>query len=140
MIGALFLAVAMPADVGPVIDPVRCQVRVETRLHDLIRLLFDQANQGPEFYILDGSTQGDLALAASFMRQHGWIGWASDKPEDQKKLYLVPNSTEMRDYPIGKPEDGPKLACTASWMSGVPFVSVIRRSQDLSTVVYEVKP
>ena len=138
---AFVLSACDRAPAGAVQDSTVCQDRVEAQLFDHRHELDFPENQGPEFYILDASQGGDLEIAFSFMRKNGWTAWASSKPEDRNKLYLIPNaSSELTDIPTGKLEDGPRLVCRASAISGARFVSVTRRSKSLSNVVYEIQP
>ena len=136
--GLLYLAGCGQADSRSIVDVPTCIDRGQAKLYENRSLLSNVTNQGPEFYLLDGSREGDPNLALAYMKKNGWTAWASDKPEDQKKLFLVPNTSDLvGDVTIGKLEDGPRLACHASKLSGVPFVSVTRRAKDLSAVVYE---
>lgn len=129
----------------PVDDWQVCRDRVEAKLFEMEFELRSAENNGPEFYVLDGSLGGDLDVASAFMRKNGWVSWASTKPGEEKKLFLIPNEElnpppSRENIPLGEIDAGPRLACRASQISKVPFVLVQRRTKDLSRVVYEFQP
>ena len=140
LITTIFLLSCAP-EAKPAQDVSTCTELVKTKLYAKRNLVMEERKQGPEFYVLVGESKAAQNLAVDFMERHGWHAWASTKPEDENKFYFVPDKEKFRpDLPLGKLDDGPSLACQASKLSGLTFQSVLRRSADLSTVVYEFKP
>ena len=137
----LTVAACSDTSIKPVTDVVSCVDRTEARLFEARRVAAESRNEGSDIFVLDGDKGGDVALAESFMKMNGWRAMGSTNPKDQNQLYLIPNTSEFKvDGPLGRLEDGPRLACRASKLSGVPFVSVTRRTKDLSSIIYEIHP
>ena len=128
---------AIAAEVpGHVADPQKCVLQWETRLYEHRHLTGEDANYWPEQLILDAELGGDEKLAKDYMEQHGWFAAYSGEPT--KTLYLMPNTERMGIFPAADPSQGVKHACTAAWISGVPFTQVVRRGEGGQGVIYEV--
>ena len=124
-------------------DPHKCELYWMTKLKEYRdQIKGDEERYWPEQLVLDANLGGDEELALEFMEQHGWWAGAAGADasiQEQRRAYLMPNrDKEFGNIPVAVEGDGVKLACKASWVSGVPFVSVIRRGSEGRGIIYQV--
>jgi hypothetical protein len=105
-------------------DVELCSLRTETRLQDARQATYQRRDIWPDQYWFDARI-GDWKLAQSFMRQHGY--WAVASKDDSDLVFVVDRDGTVT-FKKGDPAQGVRLACQASWISGVPFKSIDARS------------
>jgi len=114
-------------------DAELCSLRTETRLKDARQSTYERREIWPDQYWFDARS-GDWKLAQSFMRQHGF--WAVASKNDNDLVFIVDRDGTVT-FMKGDPAKGVRLACQASWISGVPFKSIDAR--DGTDLLYSVQ-
>lgn len=115
---------------GFVDDPALCLETWETRLFQVSMDNSEGDSPASDVPVLDTNFGGDAELARDYMAQHGYLGVAAIP--DNGKIYFQAMGEPFRDYPATEPGRGVEHACRAAWISGVPFVAVLREGSEIA--------